>query len=60
LLGSKVCVDKLSEDELVELFLALLPFLFATNTADLTLTKAIVASDLKTHSPMLQVLATSK
>ena len=59
-MGSKAFVDKLSEDELVELFLALLPFLIGKNTDGMELTKAIVTSELRTHSPMLQILAKSK
>ena len=57
LVCSKSHVDSLTETQLVELFLALLPILIPITAGNLPITKAIAMSDFKKHSPVLQAIA---
>lgn len=56
----KAYIDECGDKEIVELFMALIPFLVFLNLSDFNLTKSIVSSNLQFLSPMMQTIHESK
>lgn len=60
LICSPKYLSGLNNDQLAEVFLSMLPFVFPLDASDFEVAKAVLRSALITYSPMLKLLSESK